>query len=202
MTWVMFDYGGVLCHPPSPEDLALLAGAAGVGVPALVEEYWGWRRAYDLAELDAQQYWRQVGKGVDRDFSDAQVGELIRLDRASWLRLQAGTVALVEDLARAGWPLALLSNAPDDLADAIAGLPIAAHFGHLIFSCQLKLAKPDPECYRRALAMLAAKAEDVIFIDDRAENVAAATALGLQSMRFTSSEGIRTAVVERLDGRR
>ena len=73
-------------------------------------------------------------------------------------------MALIEDLAAAGLPLALLSNAPEPLAEAIAGLPIAAHFGHLIFSCQLKLAKPDPQCYSRALARLVASAEEV-FID-------------------------------------
>jgi putative hydrolase of the HAD superfamily len=201
VTWVMFDYGGVVSHPPTPQDLALLAGTAGVGVPALVAEYWAWRRAYDLAELDAKAYWRQVGRGLRREFSGAEISELIRLDRASWLRLQAGTVALIEDLAAAGHPLALLSNAPDELADAITGLPIAAHFGHLIFSCQLKLAKPDPRCYNRALARLGAGPDDVVFIDDRAENVAAAAEMGLSSVHFTTPAETRAAVASRLAAR-
>ena len=201
MTWVMFDYGGVVSHPPSAQDLASLAGAAGVSVPALDGVYWEWRRAYDLAELDAAEYWRQVGRGLGRGFSDAKVSELIRLDIASWLRLQAGTVALIEELAAAGLPLALLSNAPGELAEAIGGLPVAAHFGHLFFSCQLKLAKPDPACYSRALAGLGASAGDVVFIDDRSENVAAAAALGLRSVHFTSAGEARAAVAERLAGR-
>jgi len=198
VTWVMFDYGGVVSHPPSAQDLALLAGAAGAPVPDLMDAYWQWRRAYDLAELDATGYWREVGRGVGREYDEAEVDELIRLDRAAWLRLQAGTVALVEELAAAGRPLALLSNAPEDLAEAIAGLPVAANFGHLIFSCQLKLAKPDPECYERALATLGARADEVIFLDDRGENVTAAAALGLHSVHFTSPSGARAAVTEQL----
>jgi HAD superfamily hydrolase (TIGR01509 family) len=63
------------------------------------------------------------------------------------------------------------------------------------------LAKPDPECYTRALDILGASAADVIFIDDRMENVAAAAALGLRSVHFTSADGIRAAVAERLAGR-
>jgi putative hydrolase of the HAD superfamily len=199
--WVMFDYGGVVSQPLSAEDLASLAAAAGASVPALQRVYWRWRSAYDLAELDAPGYWRQVGRSLGRGFSEAEISELIRLDSASWLRLQAGTVALIEDLAAAGRPLALLSNAPGVLAEAIGGLPVAAYFGHLIFSCQLKLAKPDPECYNRALATLGASAEDVIFIDDRAENVAAAAALGLRSVHFTSPDEARAAVAERLADR-
>jgi putative hydrolase of the HAD superfamily len=198
VTWVMFDYGGVISQPPSAEDFALLAGVAGVSVPALLAGYWEWRRAYDLAELDAKGYWQQVGSGLDRDFDGGEISELIRLDSASWLRLQAGTVALVQDLAEAGHPLALLSNAPGELAAAISGLPVATHFGHLIFSCQLKLAKPDPRCYTRALARLGAGPDEVIFIDDRAENVAAAAAMGLSSVHFTSPDETRTAVTWRL----
>ncbi len=198
----MFDYGGVVSHPPNEQHLELMGRAAGVPVPDLIDVYWQWRPAYDLAELDASGYWRQIGRSLGRrDFSDAEISELIRLDREAWLRLQAGTVALIEDLAAAGQPLALLSNAPDDLAQAISSLPIVARFGQLIFSCQLKLAKPDPECYTRALEILGASAADVIFIDDRMENVAAAAALGLRSVHFTSADGIRAAVAERLAGR-
>jgi putative hydrolase of the HAD superfamily len=107
-------------------------------------------------------------------------------------------VALIEDLAAVGQPLAMLSNAPDELAEAISELPLAPHFGHLIFSCQLKSAKPDPECYGRALARIGARADEVIFVDDRSENVAAAAALGLQSVHFTSPSHTRAAVSERL----
>jgi putative hydrolase of the HAD superfamily len=194
----MLDYGGVVSHPPAQQDLALLAGVAGAGVADLLDAYWHWRRAYDLAELDAPGYWRQVGASLGRGYSEAEISELTRLDRAAWLRLQAGTVALIEDLADAGQPLAMLSNAPDELAEAISGLPLAAHFGHLIFSCQLKSAKPDPECYDQALARMGASADEVIFVDDRSENVAAAAALGLQSVHFTSASSARAAVAERL----
>ncbi len=197
-TWVMFDYGGVVSHPPSEQHLASLAAVAQAPVPALMEAYWSWRRAYDLAELDAAGYWRQVGRSLGRDYGEAEISELVRLDRAAWLRLQAGTVALIEDLAAAGRPLAMLSNAPDDLAEAISELPIAAHFGHLIFSCELKSAKPDPECYGRALARIGARPDEVIFVDDRGVNVAAAAALGLRSVQFTSPSGVRAAVADRL----
>jgi putative hydrolase of the HAD superfamily len=198
VTWVMFDYGGVISQQPSAEDLSLLAGVAGVSVPAFQTEYWAWRRAYDLAELDAKGYWQQVGNGLARDFGGAEISELVRLDAVSWLRLQAGTVSLIEDLAAAGHPLALLSNAPAELATEIAALPVAAHFGQLFFSCQLKLAKPDPRCYGAVLATLGAGPAEVIFIDDRAENVAAADALGLTSVHFTTPEAARAAVTRRL----
>ena len=75
---------------------------------------------------------------------------------------------------------------------------MASHFGHLLFSCELKLAKPDPECYTRALARLGASAEEVIFIDDRSETVTAAAALGRQSVHFSSPGEVRAAAARHL----
>ena len=198
VTWVMFDYGGVVAYPPTDEDLARLAAAAGGAAPAFADAYWRWRPPYDLAELDADGYWRQLGRSLGRRYSEAEVTRLTRLELAPWLRMQAGTVALIGDLAAAGAPLAMLSNAPAELADAIRGLPIAAHFRHLIFSCHLKSAKPDPECYGAALARIGARADEVIFVDDRSENVVAATDLGLRSVHFTSPEQARAAVTAQL----
>jgi putative hydrolase of the HAD superfamily len=194
----MFDYGGVLSQPPAEDDVALLARAAGASVPALMDGYWQWRRAYDLAELDMAEYWRRVGRGVGRSYTGAEIAELSRLDSSMWLRLQAGTVSLVQDLAAARLPLALLSNAPGDVADAVSGLPVAAHFGHLIFSCELKAGKPDPACYGAALARLGARPADVVFLDDRPENVAAATALGMRAVQFTTPAAAREAVAQHL----
>jgi putative hydrolase of the HAD superfamily len=198
VTWVMLDYGGVLSHHQSESDLALLARAARADVPDLMDPYWDWRNAYDLAELDTTEYWRRVGRAVGRSYTGAQIAELSRLDSASWLRLQAGTVALVGDLAAAGLSLALLSNAPADVAGAVSELPMTARFAHLIFSCELKAAKPDPACYQAALATLRTRAEDVFFIDDRPGNVAAAASLGMRSAQFTTAAAAREDVSRHL----
>jgi putative hydrolase of the HAD superfamily len=200
VTWVLFDYGGVLSQSQSDHDLAALARAAGAPVQDLQVPYWEWRRAYDLAELDTAAYWQQVGRVLGRSYTDATVGELSRLDSASWLRLQPETVALAEDLAAARVPLALLSNAPADVAAAVSRLPVLAPFGHLVFSCELKTGKPDAECYRATLETLGASAEQVIFIDDRPENVAGAAALGIRSVQFTTAAAAREAITRHLGG--
>lgn len=188
MAWVMFDYGGVISGWPSEQDQTMLAGAAGIAVRRLEDAYWQLRPAYDRAEFDATGFWQHVGElaGRGRPYSDDEVAELIRLDTDSWLHLQAGTVDLIEELAAAGHRLAVLSNAPAETASAITGLPVARYFEHMIFSCELKITKPDTACFTAALARLGAEAADVIFVDDRPDNTAAAAAVGLRSVRFTS----------------
>jgi putative hydrolase of the HAD superfamily len=192
--WVVFDYGGVVCTYQPDADVAALASAAGVGVPEFRDAYWAYRLSHDRAELDGTAYWAKVAAALGRSFPAGQTAELIRLDIASWLHLQAGTVALIEDLAAAGHRLALLSNAPAEIAEVVAALPVARHFSHCAFSCYLGAVKPDPECYRAALAVLGARPADVVFLDDRTENVAAAVALGIHGVHFTTPQAARTAL--------
>jgi putative hydrolase of the HAD superfamily len=194
MSWVMFDFGGVICTPQPQEDLAALAAAAGVSVAELWAAYWPPRRAYDEASLTAETFWQDVAGRLGSSFSSAQIAELVRLDVASWAHLQEGTVRLIRDLDAGGKRLALLSNAPAEVARAVTGLPVARHFKHLLFSCDLGSAKPDPGCFGQALGRLGVSAEEVILIDDREENVRAATAMGMQSIRFTGPEEARAGL--------
>ena len=200
MTWVMLDYGRVISQSPSDRDVADLAAAAGAEVPDLLEQYWRWRQAYDVAELDAREYWTRIGAALGREYPAAVIAELVRLDCESWLHLSAGTVALVEELARAGHRLALLSNAPADVAAAVAGLPLAGHFEKLLFSCELNCAKPDPRCFGLALDRLGARPAEVIFVDDGPDNVAAAAELGMAAVRYVAPGQARAAVLALLAG--
>jgi putative hydrolase of the HAD superfamily len=192
--WVVFDYGGVICTPQPDEDVALLAAAAGVPVPDFQAAYWAYRYSWDRAELDGTSYWHKVAAALGLSFSAPQMAELTRLDIASWLHLRDGTVALIDDLAAAGYPLALLSNAPAEVAEVVADLPVARAFEHCAFSCFLGAAKPDPGCYQAALGMLGARPADVVFIDDRPENIAAAAALSIRGVQFSTPSQARAAL--------
>ena len=194
MTWVLFDYGGVICQPQPEADVALLARAAGCTIQELCDGYWAHRLDYDRAELDCVTFWQKVAAGAGRSFTAAQIAELTRLDIASWLHLQPGTVTLIEDLAAAGYRLALLSNAPAEVAEVIAALPVAAHFEHCTFSCYLRTVKPQPEIYQAVLTLLGASPGEVVFLDDRPQNVAGAEALGIRSVHFTGPDEARAAL--------
>lgn len=194
MYWVIFDYGGVICHPQTEADLARLAGAAGCSREKFEEAYWPHRLAYDRADLDGVSYWHKVGAALGRTFTATQVRELTRLDIASWLHLRRETVGLIEELAGAAYRLALLSNAPVEVAEAVAALPLAARFDYLAFSCHLRVTKPDPASYLAVLDRLGASPQEVVFLDDRPENVAGATGLGMRAVHFTSPADARAGL--------
>lgn len=65
--------------------------------------------------------------------------------------------------------------------------------GRVVGAGDVGLAKPAPEAYLRALALLDAAPAETLFIDDRDENVSGARAAGLDALGFSSAATLRRA---------
>ena len=65
-----------------------------------------------------------------------------------------------------------------------------------LFSFQVKQIKPEPEIYRTLLARYDLKADECVFLDDRAENIEGAKACGIHGIRFTSFEQAKQSLRE------
>jgi len=109
-----------------------------------------------------------------------------------------GTVAILEELREAGFPLMALSNwAADTFASVRGDYPFLAHFEHIVLSGEERVIKPDPEIFRRLLKRIGRRAEECLFIDDVAANVAAAQSLGFDVIQFRTPEQLRQELVRR-----
>jgi putative hydrolase of the HAD superfamily len=192
--WLVCDYGNVLSLPQPAADLERLAGLSGLDTGELTRRYWADREAYDRADLDAAHYWARVTpddrSGTRGPIDGERLRALIEADIASWTHLNPDTVAATARAARRGYRLALLSNAPIEIARAVEQLPELADFHPRWFSCDLRATKPDPAVYAGVLARLAETGDPVTFIDDRPANVAAAIRAGLHSVLFENPSQI------------
>ena len=89
----------------------------------------------------------------------------------------------------------LLTNFPAHVHDHFRkAWFIDGAFDHVIASCDVKLLKPDPRMYALALGRAGCRAEEAVFIDDRAVNVAGARDLGLQAVLYETREQAMRAV--------
>ncbi len=184
MTWLLCDYGEVLSlAQPIDERLGLVA-ASGCDESSFWSAYWEHRGAYDRADLTALQYWTRV---LQRAPDEKQFGELIERDVASWLHVNEVAVAAAGRAGQRGYRLALLSNAPIEIADAIDRLPALTAFEPRLFSCRLREVKPNPAIYLEILDRLQARPEEIVFFDDRQVNVDAALSAGIRAHHFSSA---------------
>jgi putative hydrolase of the HAD superfamily len=192
---LLVDFGDVISRPQPPEIVAEMASQLGLDLPTFSERYWEHRPEYDRG-APARAFWSQVaGRALD---DGPELERLIALDNESWSQINDETVAVLQDAHARGHSLSLLSNAPHEFADAMADHPALADFDHIIFSSWIGVVKPEPGAFEAALRELARPPDRILFIDDRAANVQAATNAGLEAVKFTSAKELR-AELERRD---
>ena len=69
------------------------------------------------------------------------------------------------------------------------------------YSCTLGAAKPDPRYFTAVLSLAGVSADEALFVDDNAENIAAARALGIRVLHHPADAGgqeLRRGVVDAL----
>lgn len=183
---VVLDFGGVLSagHDPVPDVQALTGGEE----TAVREALWEHRPGYDLGQLSPEEYWGRVAAAAGIDsLSPEEARELQIADDRYFLKLDPAARELLHDLARNGVRLVLLSNASIAFGEAVRRADWFEAFSFAIISGEEGVAKPDAEIYRILLDVLVhenggvSRPGDVIFFDDRADNIEAARSLGIDA---------------------
>ncbi|MET9626921.1 HAD-IA family hydrolase [Lentzea sp. NPDC006480] len=174
---VLFDMFGVIARDQNPEVMARMSTD-----PEFWDAYWKHRPAYDCGDVTAREYWQLVGHPpqVERDVQ-------------SWSRVDYEMVAYLHELHRAGQRIALLSNIPEDHAQnferTYAWLDLFEVRG---FSCRIGHAKPEAGAFEWCRSRLGD--DDILFVDDKLENVQAAERLGMRGHHFTGIDGLRSVL--------
>lgn len=94
------------------------------------------------------------------------------------------TARLIPELKEAGYRVIVLSNMSKEYIEFLRRMPVYRHIEEDIISCEVGFVKPEREIYELLLTRYNLCPEETIFVDDRAENVEAAAALGITPFLF------------------
>jgi len=188
---LILDYGNVLSRAQDQTWMDAGARARGGDAGAFRTAYWQHRHAYD-ADLPAALYWQRVAAAARPGaLAPADLAWLIASDVASWSVYHDEVWALAVSFRAGGGRTAFLSNSgPEVMARVRADHPLEARFDAVVISCEIGLAKPDPRIFRLCLERLGLPAAAALFVDDRADNVEGAAAVGLQTLQFEGLDAL------------
>jgi len=184
---VLFDYGKVLSLPADPAAWARIRALAGLDEAALRRLYWAHRDAYDKGTLNGVTYWQTIAREGGFALDDKKLAALHAADVDMWGRVNEQMLAWAQRLQRRGLRTGILSNIGDAMETGLrARHGWIGDFTHCTWSHRLHRIKPDPAIYKHAVEGLGCAAADVLFLDDREENVSGAIAAGLQAILYTT----------------
>ncbi len=121
-----------------------------------------------------------------RRLFDAVLRHLVPID---------GMFDLIHSLARADNRLYVLSNmhvASIDYLEREHG--IWDQFSGSVISCRVRMIKPEPAIYQHLLETHGLRATDTVFIDDMADNLAGAAAMGIATVQYVDPAQCRQAL--------
>ena len=169
-----------------------LAERAGVEREKFETVLWSLRNDYDRGTITARDYYKRVLSRFGVTMDDKTIDEMVEMDLSSWKNINAGTVALMEDVKKADYVLGILSNMPHDfLAWARENIPVFSIPHVSLFSCEVNLVKPEEAIYRKMLSLLGVESGELVFFDDNEENIKSARALGIKAFLWKNPECAR-----------
>jgi putative hydrolase of the HAD superfamily len=193
---VIFDYGMVLTAAPDQQAHDAMVRLTGLPADQFETLYWADRHAYDEGKLTGVMFWQKFIRDAKLDLGDDALHELNRLDARMWTTHNPAMVAWQLSLKQHGIRTGILSNMGDSvLASIQKEFEWLKQFDALIWSYQLKMAKPDPKIYLHALEQLGARPEETLFLDDKRVNVDAAIAVGMKSLEFSTIDRLRADLI-------
>lgn len=188
MEAVILDLGNVLVFHDNALLFRRLGERAGLEGPEVERRLAGpsWDAA-NRGEMTREEIWRGACQALGMSLAAADFNDL-------WcchFRVNDAVMPLVESLVDRV-VLVLLSNSNPIHVEHVRPLvPVLARFDHVLFSCEVGMAKPDPRFYREALKRAGTAPQETAYFDDHAPFLQPALDLGIRARQFTSVEGFR-----------
>jgi putative hydrolase of the HAD superfamily len=193
---ILFDVGGVLLtngwdHVERTRVFELLGIDAADYEVRQRTHYVAW----DTGLITAREFQDATIFYKPRTFSREQFWAAV-LEQSQLLA--GGAMGILEEIAASNkYLLGALNNEPRETNEyRFEKFGLNGLLRVRLSSCYLGLHKPDLPFYRRALDVLGSPAKRVLFIDDRVENVAAATEVGIHALLFEGAEKLRRELEE------
>jgi putative hydrolase of the HAD superfamily len=187
---VFYDLGGVLVNVFAGKFMEALADEMGMTPAELAPRLETLRpdsRLFDSGEIDGPEFHRRL---VSR------LGSGLAWER--FKELYTGIFSLKEDVAEVAASLqghvrlSIISNTdPLHFEYLINCYPIFRIFEKPVTSFAARAIKPDPAIFHYALQAWGVQPEEALFIDDVADNVAAARGVGMQAIHFQGVDQLR-----------
>lgn len=190
---VIFDYGEVLCHAPSADEIESIAKMFDLSREKFRTLWIKNRDQFDRGDISSEVYWRKFAEDAGRPVDDEVLRDLAERDVAMWSSVNPEMIAWIEELSKAGIKTAILSNMHADMADyARHNFRWLVGLNCVTLSAEVRSIKPQPEIYEHCLRGLKTSPGETLFIDDREANVKAAEALGIHGIQFKSLPQLRS----------
>lgn len=187
---IYFDIGGVLVRTEDKTPRDQLAARLGISREVLNDLVFSGEQGQraQCGEISAAELWEGVRKFLHLP---VEAMPQVRQEFFGGDRLDTGLLDYIRILHQ-HYKTGIISNALDNTRSMIEnrwGMTDA--FNTIIISAEVGVMKPDARIFQIALQSLGLPPHEAMFVDDFADNVEGARAVGMHAIQFHNPEQIR-----------
>jgi len=181
---VLFDIGGVLIENPSERRYKKYAKICHENIEEVKRKIRKKGRLLDTGKIPSQEFWSYTSRelGISKElFRKIWVRELVKCkDKTNALKL-------AKVLKSKGYNIGLLSNTSNAESRVHTVKKLFPLFRpNLFLSFRIGHRKPSEKIFRFASRKMRLSPEEIVFIDNKKENVEGAARIGIIGLHFTS----------------
>lgn len=184
---IIFDYGGVICHKQNDESVINMINILGIAKEDFSYYYKKFRVDYDKGIINGIDYWKNILNAINLNLNEDKIKQLAKIDLDSWTNINKKMIELIKKIKPSFNKIAILSNMHFDCLNFLEkNYNWLSLFDEKIFSCNLRLVKPDLLIYKYCIDRINLQPMDCLFVDDTEENILVGRSLGLRTILFNS----------------
>ncbi len=192
---VVFDWGNVIAFDDRSVVVDFMCETFQISAAEFEKANFEKRKAVQVgkSEIDFWVEWaRKKGIELPDDWPSTYTAALKKSVGADPKMLE-----LIDILKQNQIRVGLLSNINSRYTQMIRDFGFYKPFDPCLLSCEMGLEKPDQRVYDLLLKTLGISGKDVVFIDDKLENVDSAKKKGIDAILFESEEQVRRELSKR-----
>jgi len=193
---ILWDVGGVLLtNSWDRQQRDAVVPRFGLDVADFEHRHAEVNDAWEKDEISVNEYLVHTVFSEPRNFTEA---DFLAAMRAESKILPDSALGILRGLAASDkYGLAMVNNESRAMNDyRLETFGLRELFSAFFTSAYVGLRKPDQRIYRMALDVLQCDPDETVFIDDRAENVAAAAAVGIRAVQYEGSAKLAAKLSE------
>jgi putative hydrolase of the HAD superfamily len=196
-SFIYFDLGNVILnfsHQRACRQMAEVAGLSQARVWSVVFDG-KLQHRYESGEIDTAEFFESFCQATGTQPDRQQLAEA----SSDIFWANRPLIPIIAQLRAASFPIGILSNTCPAHWRFICQrfTVIRQYFPTAVLSFEVGSMKPEPVIYRHAISRAGVAAEQIFYVDDRQEHVAAARLSGIDAHLYESACGVYRLLLER-----
>lgn len=178
----LFDLSGVIFNDGRKEAVSHIHEVTGLSAESLDQALFGVSSmAYRIGEESCDDFWNKMQQTLE--YNDIATVRSIFFDS---YRPDPQIIYMLGMIRSCGHRVGFVSNSPEDrMVYLEEKFRFRDHFDFGVCSYEAHAWKPDPAIFRFLIDTNHLNAKEILYIDDRENNLKSAAQLGMQTLHFT-----------------